>query len=174
MTRPRPEGYVAVNPLAGIPTLVDGDLALSESNAILRYLAARQGRDDLYPADLVERARVDELLDRFATRFRAAFFRVEAPALGFVMGAGWGAEARDPAAVAAAEREIAPELALLDGLVRPEGAVIGRFTIADCALAPVLFRTTRTGLDLGPYPRLAGLRDGLLARPAWAAAEAVT
>ena len=36
---------------------------LAESNAILRYLAAREGRDDLLPADPRERAPVDWLLD---------------------------------------------------------------------------------------------------------------
>ena len=71
------------------------------------------------------------------------------------------------------EREIQPALRLLDGLVEPAGAVLGRFTIADCALAPVLFRTTVTGLDLAPHPRLAGLRERLLARPAFAAAGPV-
>ena len=40
---------MALNPLAGIPTLIDGDLVLTESNAILRYLANRYGGEELYP-----------------------------------------------------------------------------------------------------------------------------
>ena len=47
--------------------------------------------------------------------------------------------------------------------------MLGRFTIADCALAPVLQRARDTGYDLTPYPRLAALADAVLARPAWAA-----
>jgi glutathione S-transferase len=39
--RPRPDWYLELNPAGGVPTLVDGDLVLSESNAILRYLAQR-------------------------------------------------------------------------------------------------------------------------------------
>ena len=46
---PRADWHLAVNPLGGIPTLIDGDLVLPESNAILRYLAAREGRADLLP-----------------------------------------------------------------------------------------------------------------------------
>ena len=46
---PRPDWHFAVNPLGGIPALIDGDVVLAESNAILRYLAAREGRDDLLP-----------------------------------------------------------------------------------------------------------------------------
>ena len=65
LARPRPEGYIALNPVGGIPTLDDDGFVLSESHAILRYLAAREGRDDLLPADPFERARVDEFLDRF-------------------------------------------------------------------------------------------------------------
>jgi glutathione S-transferase len=75
--RPRPEWYAAVNPLLGIPTLQDGDLILSESNAILRYLANRERRDDLYPADPAARARVDMMLDRFSLTLRPALFQVE-------------------------------------------------------------------------------------------------
>ena len=173
MTRPRPAAYLAVNPVGGIPTLVDGDLALAESHAILRYLAAREGRGDLLPREPRERARVDELLDRFATTLRPALFRQEAPALGFVAGQGFDAAPRDPEAAARAEAEIRPTLELFDGLVGEGGAVLGRFTVAECAVAPVLFRTTITGLDLGPFPRLRRLRDALLARPAFAAAEPV-
>jgi len=175
LSRPRPVEYLALNPVGGVPTLEDDDFVLAESHAILRYLAAREGRDDLYPAAPRDRARVDEFLDRFHTGLRAALFRHERLALGYSReGGGPDSAPRDPEGAARMEREIQPALRLLDGLVDPAGAVLGRFTIADVAIAPVLFRTTVTGLDLGPHPALAGLRERLLARPAWAAADPVT
>ncbi len=174
LSRPRPAAYLAVNPLGGIPALDDDGFVLAESNAILRYMAGREGRDDLLPAAPRDRARVDEFLDRFATGIRPAFFRHERLALGFSAEiGGWDAVPRDPEGAAEVEREIQPTLRLMDGLVAPEGAVLGRFTIADCAVAPVLFRTTLTGLDLGPHRRLAGLRERLIARPAFPAAGPV-
>src|SRR5690242_10517287 len=66
-TRPRPDWYLELNPFGGVPYVVDGDVALAESQAILRYLAVREGRDDLYPADPARRARVDWALDAWAT-----------------------------------------------------------------------------------------------------------
>ncbi len=39
----RPAWHLAVNPVGGIPALVDGDLQLAESHAILRYLADARG-----------------------------------------------------------------------------------------------------------------------------------
>jgi glutathione S-transferase len=116
---------------------------------------------------------VEEFLDRFHTGLRAAFFRHERRAFGYEPGRGFGAAPPDPEGAARVAEEIRPTLRLLDGLVEPSGAVLGRFTIADCAIAPVLFRTTVTGLDLGPHPSLAALRERLLARPAFAAAEPV-
>lgn len=174
LSRPRPAEYVALNPLAGIPALRDGDFVLTESHAILRYLAAREGRDDLLGTDLRERAQVDELLDRWATRLRPAFFRHEMPALGYKHGVGFGGAPPDPERAAAVAVEIHDDLALTEQLLGPDFAVLGRLTIADCAIAPVLFRTTKSGLDLGPFPTLRALRDALLARPAFAAAGPVT
>lgn len=55
--------YVALNPNKVVPTLVDGDLVLWESNTQLRYLSRKYGREDLYPDDLVARAMVDMWLD---------------------------------------------------------------------------------------------------------------
>jgi glutathione S-transferase len=167
---PRPDWYLAVNPVGGIPALADGDLVLAESNAILRYLASRERRDDLYPADLRARAAVDELLDRWALTFRPAFFRFEAPALGFVPGRGMGGGPPDPAALPAIAESIAPTLQLLDGLIDPSGLALGTFTIADIAAAPVLYRTAHTRLDLRPYRNLERWRDTLVARPAFTAA----
>lgn len=172
LTRPRPEEYLALNPLGGIPTLVDGDLVLSESNAILRYLAAREGRDDLYAAEPGARARVDEFLDRFSLAFRPAFWRIEMVGLGFD-GQRFDGKPRDPEGAREAAAAVADRLALFDSLVGTGGTVFGSFTIADCAVAPVLFRTRSTGLDLTPYPRLLELRETVCARPAFASAGPV-
>ncbi len=169
MSRPRPDWYVELNPLTGIPLLEDGDLILSESNAILRYLAARERRTDLYPDELTERAAVEEFLDRFATRLRTPFFRREAVMLGWTLASGFDPAKAEPARAAEIEQEIAPNTALLDELVGDRGAVLGRFTIADCALAPVLQRALDTGYDLTPYPHLARLAENVLSRPAWQA-----
>ncbi|CAA0099509.1 Glutathione S-transferase GstB [BD1-7 clade bacterium] len=49
-------GYMALNPNAMVPTLVDGDLTLWESNAIIQYIADKAGADELYPKDLAQRA----------------------------------------------------------------------------------------------------------------------
>lgn len=57
------EAYRALNPNALIPTIEDGDVVLWESNAILRYLAARYGNAELWPADPARRAAGDKWMD---------------------------------------------------------------------------------------------------------------
>ena len=54
--------YMAINPNAALPALVDGDLQLWESNAILQYGADKVGADSAYPADLATRADVNRWL----------------------------------------------------------------------------------------------------------------
>ena len=62
------EPYISLNPNRQVPTLVDGDLVLGESSAILKYLA---DKFDLaaYPKDLKKRAKVNEMMDWFNTHF---------------------------------------------------------------------------------------------------------
>lgn len=173
--QPRPDWYRALNPVAGIPALDDGGFVLSESNAILRYLATREGRTDLYPDDARERGAVDEMMERWVGTFRPAFFKVEAAALGFAFGKGMGGAAPDPGRAAAAVAEIQPVLDLLERIVGDESgyAVLGRFTLADVTAAPILFRTTKTGLDLTARPGIVRWRDRVTARPSLAAADPV-
>jgi glutathione S-transferase len=52
-----------INPNHQVPVLVDGDLQLSESNAILRYLCAKHDLTGWYPTDLRARALVEQWLD---------------------------------------------------------------------------------------------------------------
>jgi glutathione S-transferase len=170
---PRPASFLALNPIGTVPTLVDEQLVLSESHAILRYLIRREGRPDLYGPTQAEAAHVDEWLDRLATVLRPAFFRHERVALGYVVGSGFHPEQGDPEGALAIAEEIAPTLRTFDALVSGNGTVLGRFTIADCAIAPVVYRTTHSGLDLTPYPNLLRLRETVMARPAFIAAGPV-
>jgi glutathione S-transferase len=56
--------YLAMNPNARVPTLVDGDYALWESNSIMRYLCMEYRPDTpIYPKEPKRRAAVDRWLD---------------------------------------------------------------------------------------------------------------
>ena len=56
--------YLAMNPNGRIPTLVDGDFVLWESNSIMRYLVlAYRPQSTLYPSAPRRRAAVDRWLD---------------------------------------------------------------------------------------------------------------
>ena len=62
-----------------------------------------------------------------------------------------------------------PKFDIMERFVAANGTVVGSFTIADCAFAPVLWRWYRMPLDFDPWPKVALLRDTVTARPAFAA-----
>jgi glutathione S-transferase len=56
--------YLAMNPNGRVPTLIDGDFVLWESNSIMRYLVLSYGEGStLYPASPKLRAGIDRWLD---------------------------------------------------------------------------------------------------------------
>ena len=61
------EHYSAINPNRLVPVLEDGDFRLTESSAILKYLAEKS-RSAAYPAELRSRARVNERMDWINTQ----------------------------------------------------------------------------------------------------------
>ncbi len=54
--------YVAINPMATLPAMRDGDLMLNESNSILQYAADKAGNTAAYPTDLATRADINRWL----------------------------------------------------------------------------------------------------------------
>ena len=64
--------YAAINPSRQVPVLEDGDFRLTESSAILKYLADKSG-SSAYPKDLQRRARVNERMDWLNTGFYRDF-----------------------------------------------------------------------------------------------------
>ena len=64
--------FAAINPSRQVPVLEDDGFRLTESSAILKYLADKH-RSAAYPSDLRQRARVNERLDWFNTGFYRDF-----------------------------------------------------------------------------------------------------
>ena len=54
--------YLAINPNGSMPSMVDDDFILWESNAILQYAADKYGKHEFYPTDLKLRADVNRWL----------------------------------------------------------------------------------------------------------------
>ena len=66
------EWYSTINPSRMVPCLEDGDFRMTESSAIMKYLAAKFELA-IYPKDLKKRGRVDEVMDWFNTQFYRDF-----------------------------------------------------------------------------------------------------
>src|SRR3546814_14279469 len=64
--------YGKLNPNRKVPVIDDGGLVLWESNAIVRYLAARYNEGGLWPSDVAVRAQADRWMDWTATEWQLA------------------------------------------------------------------------------------------------------
>lgn len=80
-TGSRNPAYLAKNPGGTIPTIEEPDsgFVLGEAHAIMCYLCSRHGWDDVYPADLHARAKVDWYLHYHHRNVRDASVGLVAP-----------------------------------------------------------------------------------------------
>lgn len=146
------------SPFGLVPVLEDGDFVLTESNTILRYLADREARDDLYPRDPRARARVDECMDALSLQVRSALWPVEAAA---------AAGSAPPKLLA----ELTAALTGFEQLIAENGTCTGAFSIADCAAMGRLVHLPELPIDLAPWPKLRRLLAELGERPAFLRAQ---
>lgn len=142
--------FAALSPKRLVPVMVDGETVLTESNTIVRYLAARHGRDDLLPQEPLARARVEEAMDWQATEFNAAW-RVAFQALVRGDPAAGSAEA-----VARSQQEWTAMLELLDRRLAAQGPYVcgGTFTVADIVIGLSVNRWRQAPMT---RPRLAAV-----------------
>ncbi len=68
--------YLVMNPNGLVPTLVDGDTVLWESNVIVRYLARKYAPNSLLPDSLTDLARAEQWMDWQQTVVAPAHFPV--------------------------------------------------------------------------------------------------
>jgi glutathione S-transferase len=161
---PKPADHASIHPFGLLPALVDGDLALTESNTILRYLAEREGRADLRGADPAARARVDGLLDTLSLELRPRLWAAEEVVV-YALDVDAGERAVRTASLAAG-------LDAFDTLLDADGPhALGALTIADWALAGRLLHLERLGLPAATAPRLRRALAATRARPAFTQAR---
>jgi glutathione S-transferase len=153
--------YLALNPTGRVPTLVDGDFVLWESNAILDYLAALHPEKALgarSPREVGEMSRwmyvnAAHLSPNVARIFAHTIRLPEAQRIARIVD-----EARIEVdrSLGALERRLAGREHLLD-----------RFTLAEIAIAPTLSAAPMLGIDLARFPSVDGWLKRICARPAW-------
>jgi glutathione S-transferase len=157
--------FLALNPTGRTPVLVDGDFTLWESNAIMQYLAG-QTANSLWPDD---------------ARTRADIMRWQSWQL-----AHWGPGACEPlifervvkaflnlgppdaAIVAKGTDAFNREARVLDAHLSRQRYLVGNdLTLADFAIASLLFHAAKAELPLAPYAHVREWFGRVSALPAW-------
>jgi glutathione S-transferase len=154
--------YLAMNPTAKVPTLVDGDTVIWESNTILRYLAAKHA-PAMHGESPEEKAEVERWMDFLLAAINAGYL------------AGFKASKLDPAErPAGLDDQLADlhaQLAILEGHIAGKAHfALGRLTLADIALAPIVGRCLNFPYERPAMPALEAWFDGISGRAAFQAA----
>ena len=152
------EAYLRLSPFRQIPAIDDDGLVVSESAAILMYLARKSGR--LMPGDPAGEAQV--------VRWSfAAMNSVEPPMLSLMV-LDWMADGSCGKYREFLAGWVHRVLGNLERwLAHREFVATDDFTVADILMAHVLSAGVKDDTLIAPYPGLAAYRDRCLARPAW-------
>ncbi len=143
------KAYTDLNPNSVVPTLIDGDFVLWESNACTRYLAAKHGKGTLCPTDPQEYADADRWMDWQQTTV-----------LPFMTPIFWGlvrtAEVdRDMALIKASIEKGNTVYAILDRRLAGRKFIMGdRLTMADIPVAIQAYRFLTLVKDRPSMPNL--------------------
>jgi glutathione S-transferase len=154
----RPE-FLRINPAGKIPVLVDDDLVLTESVAIVLYLAEKYSDKGLLPTGLDQRAQVNRWLLFAATELEQPLWRISRHT------ALYPEEQRLPADVIIASREFKEMATVAEKHMQGRKYVVGdRVTVADFVLAYTLDWGNEDKL-LGECPQLLAYMKRMYARP---------
>lgn len=162
--------YTKLNPNQKIPTLVDGDFVLWESNAIMQYLATLKPEAGLLPKD--EKKRADVL------RWQCWNMTHFAPAVGTfnwenLLRKMFGGGEPDAAKLAQAEKELTRFGTVLEQQLTGRRYVTGdTLTVADLSLACTMMYRVPARVPLEPFPQIRRFMESIEALDAWQSTQA--
>ena len=157
--------FQKVSPFGVVPVIDDNGFILRESNTIVRYLASKHGRADLYPTDLKVRATLEAWMDWAATdiytSIRPVFLGkvVKQPAF------------TDPKVIEAGQIDWNRQMGLLEAHLAAAGPYItgGAFTIADIPVGLIVNRWKTIEFAKPDLKAVADYYDRLAERPGYRA-----
>ncbi|MBT5432971.1 MAG: glutathione S-transferase family protein [Alphaproteobacteria bacterium] len=156
--------YIAMNPNKVIPTVIDGDLVLWESNAIVRYLGAKHDNGGLWPSDPGQRALADRWMDWQLSVLLTPWIRV------FFGVYRTPAQYQDADRNAAAIKELGETYAILDQHLEGRAFVAGdHLTMADIPVGMSLWRYYQLDITRPSMPNIERWYATLQERPAYRA-----
>lgn len=159
----KPE-YLARNPNAKVPVLVDGDFTLWESRAINAYLASLDPERRLYPKELKARAIVDQW-----SYWQAIHLGPSSQKVSFerVLKKRFGRGEPNEEVVATELKETMKLLGVLDRNLADREWVAGALSVADFAIASTLQMRKEAQIELDELPNAARWIERLEARDSW-------
>lgn len=163
--------YAAVNPQGRVPTLVDGDLVLFQSMAILEYLDERHPEPAFLPGDSAGRARVRGLANVIACDIHPLNNLEVLKFLGSELG-----QDRQAVDVTWYHHWIARGLRTIEAHLAGDPET-GTFChgdspgLADICLVPQVFNAQRYKCDLAGYPKLMAVFEACMALEAFDRAQ---
>lgn len=154
--------YLNLNPNGRIPTIIDGDLVLWESNSVVRYLAATHSAGTLWPTDPAARARCDMWMDWQLTELVHGMVPVFHGLIRKTP------EERDMDAIAAARDDGAGKWRILDDHLSRNTYIGGdTFTMADIPIGPLAYRWYELPIEREDFTHLHRWYDLICTRPAF-------
>ena len=166
--------YLAINPWGKIPTLVDGDFKLWESNAILQYLSEAHGDFKLWSRDPKQRADISRWLFWESSHWQPAFTFV--PGLATLVGQRLGipqAAASAPVEVHWADERFQPLVKFLDMHLGGREFLVGdELTLADFCVAGMMMYVRPAGFPFDAFPHLGAWYERIERLDAWRATAA--
>lgn len=154
----RPQ-FLKLNPAGKVPVLVDGNLVLTESVAIVKYLAEKYPDPSLLPTSPQGRAELDRWLLFTATELEQPLWRITRH------NSLYPVNDRIPADVPLASRDFKEMAAIAEQHLQHRQFVVGdRVTVADFVLAYTLDWANEIGL-LGDCPNLRAYIERMYSRP---------
>ncbi len=154
--------YRSMNPNGRVPTIDDEGFILWESNAIVRYLAAKHAPNALYPADLKVRADADRWMDWATSTLSGVLVPVF---LGMVR---TPPEKRDMAAIANGAVKLGETFAVVEQCLEGKTYLAGdAFSIGDIPVGVSAYRWFAMDIRRPKQPGLEAWYARLLERPAF-------
>jgi glutathione S-transferase len=157
----KPE-YIALNPNKRVPTIIDEDFVLWESNACISYLASKHAAGTWYPDDLQERGNAHRWLEWSTSTLAPS----HAPTfMGLIR---TPPEKRNLDAIAAGRDNFSAQLAIVDRYLEGNEFITGStITIGDMPLAILSYRWFNLDIEREDYANLKRWYDSINSRPAF-------